>query len=118
MLNQSLYHVARIELGLAEEPERIELPWKLMVEHPERTPRQLPDGTPMYAVFDQFDKTLLILGAAGSGKTTLLLELTRDLIKRAKQDPHHPIPLVFNLSSWALLRPSLEAWLVDELSER
>ena len=118
VLSQSLYHVARIELRLAEEPEGIELPWKLIVEHPERTPRQLPDGTPMHVVFDQFDKTLLILGAPGSGKTTLLLELTRDLIKRAKQDPQHPIPVVFNLSSWALRCPSLEAWLVDELCER
>ncbi len=118
VLNQSLYHIARIELGLAEAPERIELPWKLMVEHPERAPWPLPDGTPMHAVFDQFDQTLLVLGAPGSGKTTLLLALARDLIERAKQDPQYPIPVVFNLSSWALRRPSLEAWLVDELSAR
>lgn len=119
VLNQSLYQVARLELGLVEQPEAIEHhPWKLVMQQPGRVPRSLPNGTSMEVVFDQFDKTLLLLGAPGSGKTTLLLELARDLIGRVKQDPEHPIPVVFNLSSWALRRPSLEAWLVDELSER
>ncbi len=52
-------------------------------------------------VFDAVGGELLILGAPGSGKTTMLLELTRDLLARARQDATHPLLVVFNLSSWA-----------------
>ena len=61
----------------------------------------VPNGIHMRTIFDQFDQTLLLLGAPGSGKTTLLLELARDLIERAENDSDHPMPVVFNLSSWA-----------------
>jgi DNA polymerase III delta prime subunit len=59
---------------------------------------------------------LLILGAPGSGKTTLLLELARDLLERAEQDEQHPLPVVFNLSSWATKQQPLADWLVEELN--
>lgn len=118
VLEQSLYQVARMELGLSEAPEAIDHPWTLVAQQPERSPRTLRDGVPMREVFDEFDQTLLLLGAPGSGKTTLLLELARDLIERAKQDAAHPIPVVFNLSSWAVRRPVLTEWLVDELNQR
>jgi len=39
--------------------------------------------------------------AAKLGKTTTLLTLTRHLIAVAKADTDQPIPVVFNLSSWA-----------------
>ena len=55
VLEQSLYQVARIELGIAEEPEAIEHPWKFVAQQPERAPRALPDGIPMIEVFDQFN---------------------------------------------------------------
>lgn len=61
---------------------------------------------------------MLILGEPGSGKTTALLELTRDLIIRAKQDGAHPIPIVFNLSSWTLSHTRIEDWLIDELNSK
>ena len=50
-----------------------------------------------------------------SGKTTLLLELTRDLLSRAEQDESHPLPFVFNLSSWSTEWQGLVEWLVEEL---
>lgn len=72
----------------------------------------------MTQVYDDADGELLILGAPGSGKTTLLLELARDLLFRAEQDEDHPIPVVFNLSSWAMKRQTLSDWLVEELKWR
>jgi hypothetical protein len=63
-------------------------------------------------------RSLLILGAPGSGKTITLLELTRDLIQRAEPDPSQPIPVVFNLSSWAVKRQPLLDWLTNELSTK
>jgi hypothetical protein len=62
--------------------------------------------------------SFLILGEPGSGKTTALLELARDLIRRAEQDETCSIPVVFNLSSWAESRKSIEEWLIDELNFR
>jgi multisubunit Na+/H+ antiporter MnhB subunit len=61
---------------------------------------------------------LLILGAPGSGKTTALLELARHLLDRAETDPAQPMPVVFNLSSWAARRLPLDQWLIDELHSR
>jgi hypothetical protein len=69
-------------------------------------------------VYDQADGELLILGEPGAGKTTLLLELARALLIRAEQDTTFPIPVVFNLSSWAQKRVFLADWLVEELSIR
>jgi hypothetical protein len=48
----------------------------------------------------------------------MLLELTRTLIERAQQEETHPIPVVFNLSSWAEKQPPLADWLVEELNAR
>ncbi len=56
--------------------------------------------------------------APGAGKTTLLLELAQHLLDRAAQDPEHPIPVVFPLSSWVSRRRPLADWLVDALHEQ
>src|SRR5262249_8835478 len=47
--------------------------------------------------------------------TTLLLELARTLLERAEQDERLPMPIVFNLSSWAGERQPLHVWLGEEL---
>ena len=80
--------------------------------------RDLPPGTPMLQVYTDTDGGLLILGEAGSGKTTQLLELARDLLDRATNDETHPIPVIFNLSSWVLKRQPLSLWLVEELERK
>lgn len=43
------------------------------------------------------------------------MELCRDLLLRAEQRETQPVPVIFNLSSWAQRRPRLEEWLVEEL---
>lgn len=118
VLEQSLHQIARLELGLETRPEAVPHPWELLVRPPDQTPRALPSGVGITAVFDQLGQALLILGAPGAGKTTLLLELARDLLDRADRDPTHPIPVVFNLSSWAVQRQPLDRWLVEELHDR
>jgi hypothetical protein len=115
VLEQSLDRVVRIELGLEQSPDAVERPLDLLVPGLEGSPQPVPAGISVCAVFDQMDKALLILGGPGAGKTTLLLELARDLLDRAEQDPEQPLPVVFNLSSWAIRRRPLDEWLVDEL---
>ena len=68
-------------------------------------------------IYEESGGELLILGEAGAGKTTILLLLARELLNRASENDQLPIPVVFNLASWAEKRPPLSVWLVDELVE-
>jgi hypothetical protein len=67
-------------------------------------------------IFQDMDRSLLILGGPGSGKTIALLELAREAIAAAEQDLDQPIPVVLNLSSWADDRTSMANWIAQELS--
>jgi DNA polymerase III delta prime subunit len=118
VLDQSLYKVARMELGFADRSDFVEHPLNTIVRIPDRTAHVISPGTPISQIFDEHGNALLILGTPGTGKTTLLLELARDLLLRAGQDIDLPMPVVFNLSSWALNRLPLRDWLIAELNER
>jgi DNA polymerase III delta prime subunit len=118
VLEQSLHGVARIEPGLVEQPDAVERPWEPIVRQHGRGPQPLAANARIGEIFDELGEALLILGGPGSGKTTLLLELANELLDRATRDATHPIPAVFNLSSWAAQRKPLAEWLVDELNLR
>ncbi len=117
VLDRSLYNAVLIDLGITSRPEAVApiYPWGLRVQRPDSQDVVLPSDTTIASVFDTMDGQLLILGAPGSGKTIMLLELTRTLLDRAEQDEAHPLPIVFNLSSWARHRQPLAVWLVAEL---
>jgi hypothetical protein len=100
VLEQSPHNAAMINLGMEERLDAVEHPWDMVLQT-DRKDRTLPPGTKIIDVFDEMGKNLLILGEPGSGKTTMLLELARDTIARAEEDPMQPIPVVRNLSSWA-----------------
>ncbi|TMC21102.1 MAG: NACHT domain-containing protein, partial [Chloroflexi bacterium] len=118
VLEQSLHGAALMALGLEKQPDAVANPWHLVVQQPDTAPCSLPEGTRITQVYDDADGELLILGAPGAGKTTLLLELARDLLERAEQDEQHPMPVLFNLSSWAMKPQSLVDWLIEELSTK
>ena len=118
VLEHSLYGAALMRLGLRGQAEAVANPWRLILQQPDLTPQRLPAGTHITQAYDDAGGELLILGGPGSGKTTLLLELAHDLLKRAELDDTHPMPVVFNLSSWAHKRQSLTSWLVDELNSK
>jgi DNA polymerase III delta prime subunit len=118
VLEKSLYKVARIELGLTVDQTAVVRGLDVVVQRPAEKPRLLEPDTPLVDVFDDHRGQLLILGAPGAGKTTLLLELAQELLERAELDQEHPIPVVFNLSSWALQRPPLHNWMMVELNLR
>ena len=118
VLNHSLHGAALLALGLQTQPDAVASPWRLVLQPAETTPHPLPAGTRITEAYDAAEQELLILGAPGAGKTTLLLELARDLLERAERDEQHPIPVVLNLSSWAVKRQPLTEWLAEELNSR
>jgi transcriptional regulator with XRE-family HTH domain/DNA polymerase III delta prime subunit len=117
VLQRSLSSIALIELGFVEVPDALENPWHLAVQETTGPARLLPTGTPIVQVYDEAQGELLILGEPGAGKTTLLLELARVLLNRAEQNEDLPIPVVFNLSSWAK-HDDLVGWLLEELQSK
>jgi DNA-binding XRE family transcriptional regulator/DNA polymerase III delta prime subunit len=118
VLEQSLHHTVVIPLSLQDAPEAVENPWRLVLQESRRPSSLFPAGTRIPEIYDTAEGELLILGEPGAGKTTLLLELAQTLLQRAKQEPAHPIPVVFNLSSWAQERQPLTAWLIEELETK
>jgi hypothetical protein len=118
VLNDSLYGAALQALGLQERPDAVPNDWNLVVQELDRPAQMLPPDTSIVQVFDDADGELLILGEPGAGKTTLLLELTRALLDRADQYATLPIPVVFQLATWAARRLLLADWLAHELYQR
>jgi hypothetical protein len=120
-LEVSLQKTAWIKLYLQGQLDAIENPWRSVIPQPDHAPSPVPIDTgfvELHEVYDEADGELLILGEPGAGKTTLLLVLARTLLQRAEQDELLRIPVVFPLSSWAVKRLPLEAWLVEELSTK
>jgi DNA-binding SARP family transcriptional activator len=115
VLENSLHGAMLLELGMKQEVDAVDHPWDTLLRMPGSPDRTLPPGTTILNVFDKLNGKLLILGDPGSGKTTTLLELARDLLIRAGQDEAHPIPVIFNFSSWSQDQKPLVEWLVDEL---
>jgi hypothetical protein len=114
ILEKSLHGAALLELGIKEDPGAVHYPWTIKRESSNET---MPTGKSMLEIFQEIGmgRSLLILGAPGSGKTTILLELTRQLIGRAREDKTEPIPVVFNLASWTE-KQNLAGWLAEQLN--
>jgi CHAT domain/NACHT domain len=73
--------------------------------------RSIADVLPDYG-------SLLVLGDPGSGKTVALLEVAQDLLRKQEEEPNLPVPVVFNLSSWASKKSSLAEWMAGELTAK
>jgi DNA polymerase III delta prime subunit len=119
VLEQPLHAGARmLELRKDYDPQAVERPWDADYHMPDQERRPVSRGTSIYELFKQCSGAMLILGEPGTGKTTTLLELARDLISHAEQDETRHIPVVLNLSSWAVKQQPIEDWLHEELRTR
>ncbi|MBW4574232.1 MAG: NACHT domain-containing protein [Aphanothece sp. CMT-3BRIN-NPC111] len=117
-LESSLHNVVPLELLKERQLEQAQRLWDVEVKIGKRPTYQLSPQTSITQVFDDTGGKLLILGAQGAGKTTTLLELAKDLVARAENDPKQPIPVLFNLSSWQEDKQSIAEWLVVELQAK
>ena len=111
-------HSKVIPLDLERKPDAVTRPrpWDILWQAKGQPPQPLPPGT---RIIDRVNHSagdaLLILGEPGSGKTTILLELAEQLLADATTNEGLRVPVVFNLSSWAVKQPPLTDWLVAKL---
>jgi eukaryotic-like serine/threonine-protein kinase len=87
-----------LDLRLARDGGR---PANLVFHRPGALDRPLAAGQRLSGLFAAAGESLLILGAPGSGKTITLLQLLQELLQTARAAGQAPIPLLFNLSSFA-----------------
>jgi hypothetical protein len=106
-----------MELDLSTRPDLVSNVTNLLFRLPQGGERLLAPGTSILDVYDGAAAELLILGAPGAGKSTLLLDLAQQLVVRALADPGHPLPIILRLSSWAVRRPALAEWMIEQLSQ-
>ncbi len=116
ILEHTMHNRSLIVLELKERQDAGANPWRFLLQEQDQVQRQFPPGTSIIQVFDDANGELLILGEPGSGKTTLLLELARVLLDRALEDENYLMPVVFNLSSWAVKRQPITNWLAEGLA--
>jgi len=117
LLQGSLQGTTRIELGLAEKAGAVSNAANVLLRMNHQDERLLPPGTSILQAYDTAQQELLILGEPGVGKSTLLTELALHLVKRAEEDEGQPFPVLVPLSSWAVKRPPLQAWLSEQASQ-
>jgi hypothetical protein len=95
-----------IDLSLRTRSDVVASPWRAKNQEPYGSvlhTSHLSISTLIREAYNKADGELLILGEPGAGKTTLLLELTRELLERCRMDGAFPIPVIFNLASWAMI---------------
>ncbi len=119
VLENSLHTKALLELKIEERANLVHNPFSQYQELPV-DPNSSYEWLNATDIFEQMGdgRTLLILGEPGSGKTIALLKLAKRFIEKAEKNLSLPIPVVFNLSSWATKRKSINEWLVIELKEK
>lgn len=118
VLEKSLYQTVLLDLGMEARPDLIAHPWNTVIELPEQKPQLLGSGKNIAEIFNEADRSLLILGEPGAGKTITLLDLARVLIEKAVKEPTQPIPVILNLSSWGERRLPFEVWVLEELNTK
>lgn len=118
MLDKSVPIKPPIDLDKEMLTDVVEHPWEKVVALPERISNYLTSDKKILDVFNELGRALLVLGLPGSGKTITLLELARDLIASAEDDPSQPFPVVVNLSTWIDPHQSLFDWLVNEIRDK
>ncbi|MDM8558354.1 NACHT domain-containing protein [Candidatus Parabeggiatoa sp. HSG14] len=117
-LEESTHHAALMALGKELQPNQVMPPFippsNRVVSTPELENRELPPDETIQQVFQtEANRALLILGEPGSGKSTTLVELAKALLE--VKNNHPPVPVVFNLASWADKQTPLVDWMVSEL---
>lgn len=116
-LEQSLHNAVEINLRQEKPTQRVQRIGDIEVKIGNRPNFRLALDKNVIDIFAETDGKLLILGSLGGGKTTTLLELAKDLVNRAKNDPDQPIPVLLDLLSWKK-NQILADWIVTQIQSK
>ncbi|MEL6165629.1 MAG: NACHT domain-containing protein, partial [Cyanobacteria bacterium J06628_3] len=118
-INSSLHNRVYVVLNKEQNPSQVASPWEMEVKVGSQ-PKIRLQNTEITTVFDREEIAgrLLILGQPGAGKTTMLLKLAEELMKRADDNPSHPVPVLFSLSAWQKDNQSIKDWLIEQLKDK
>ena len=106
--NESIHNARLMDLGLADTPSAVRLPWIYKNTATQQSFVSLDEA------FETYRRRLLVLGAPGSGKTVTLLHIARKLLAEAENDLSAPVPVLVNLSKLDLKSSSQGArWPID-----
>ena len=116
VLEKSLLNSYELNLDKEIRYDLVEDPWNDLRRPPSN--KTVNPKSKISDIFEQNDRTILILGESGSGKTITLLKLAQELITRIEKNKNGkiPVPVIFNLSSWA--GQSIDKWMVAELNRK
>ena len=103
-----------VGIGLRPEARRSSQCEQIALRSQKQSEHLLPVRS-ILQVYDNASQELLILAEPGAGKSTLLVDLAQRLVERAEQDNEVPLPVILPLSSWAIKRPTLQEWLIEQL---
>jgi len=120
VLEKSVINIALFNLGKETQAEAVAHAWEQVLELPDQTRQTVPPNKKIEQIFEEMNRSLLILGDPGSGKTITLLQLASELIGKAESDEtfSHPIPVIFNLSTWTEKQQPMFEWMIKELSSK
>lgn len=120
ILDNSLSTQVKQRLNLQETFQGKRLPWPMEWEDKNSAKKTLSSATALLHEIlgkEANGEVILIVGKSGLGKTTTLLELSRELVSMAQEDPKFSIPVVLNLSSWRGGEETIADWVVKELKQ-
>ena len=99
-------------------PDAVINPWEGVTEIPLTS---TDAARPIEELYEDSERSLLVLGDPGAGKSTLLLMLTRALLTQGNSRGSGgvaPVPVVLHLSTWGRNTASLGQWIEKELSAK
>ena len=119
VLEKSLFNQVLFEQNIINRPDAVNRPFSQLEEFAIESEQSF-EFIQASDIFEGMGagRTLLILGEPGTGKTISLLKLAERLIKKTEQDLTLQIPLVLNLSSWAIKKQNIADWLIEELKDK
>jgi serine/threonine protein kinase len=118
VLNKGAPDAEWLEIAKRSVNEAVERPWERVAGAQTQPAGDISSDKSTLQIFQDADRSLLILGEPGAGKTVALLKLARALIALAEKDPYQPVPVVLNLASWGEKRTPIADWVALELTAK
>lgn len=115
VLKRTMERTKFLTLNREVSSDYVASPWEGITEIPML---QCDANAPIEELFDQSERSMLLLGDAGAGKSTTMLQLCQSLLTQAELNGQEVVPVILHLSAWSESSPEFPQWIADELSAK